>query len=33
MRDAGYTQAALADKAGMTQAGIQKLTSGKAKTS
>lgn len=33
MHDAGYTQAALAEKAGMTQAGIQKLTSGKAKSS
>ncbi|MGL4352236.1 MAG: XRE family transcriptional regulator [Plesiomonas shigelloides] len=33
MRDANYTQAALAEKAGLTQAGIQKLTSGKANSS
>jgi phage repressor protein C with HTH and peptisase S24 domain len=33
MREAGYTQAALAERAGMTQAGVQKLTSGKARSS
>ncbi|EOG6951565.1 XRE family transcriptional regulator [Edwardsiella piscicida] len=33
MREAGYTQASLAEQAGMTQAGVQKLTSGKARSS
>ncbi|WP_017803338.1 XRE family transcriptional regulator [Winslowiella toletana] len=33
MREAGFTQTGLAQRAGVTQAAIQKLTSGKAKSS